>query len=338
MIFRYERNDFKITEQNNTISVILGSGFSYVTGLPLAKDLLNSAAFIASKRSEGRFNRVWKEWERWQGEHPGQASEQFLSAVYHGEIENVPWTWAVELVSATLACPLKQDRPAWRNWRYAGRITRPVGIPVHDAFWDIIIKKYNLLAVVTANYDILAERGLRYRPMKRPHRPGFVYGGIAFPQILKGLALPFTVLDPKRIVELKNGIPLFKLHGSLNWAQEKGQLVMYQDLRPAFRYGSDALIVPPVLEKEMPAWLLNVWESAIMYLSRSEIWLVCGYSLPVYDIALRDMFQKAAKKGQPFTIMLIDPAAQGLAFTWQQIAPHAKIICLPGLPDALDMI
>jgi hypothetical protein len=324
--------------KKNSVSVILGAGFSYVAGLPLAKDLLNSEALITSKKAEERFKKVWDEWNRWSSEHPDKTSEQFLTAVYNGDIENVPWSWAVELIAVTLACPLTHDIGAF-NLRYAGRVTKPIGIPIQDAFWDIIIKKYNLIAVVTTNYDILAERGLRYRPMKRPYRPGFIYGGIASPQILIGLAQPFTVMDQKRIVELEIGIPLFKLHGSLNWAQKKGQLVMYQDLRPAFRYGSDALIVPPVLEKEIPAWLLGVWESAIMYLSKSEIWLVCGYSMPVYDIAIRDMFERAAKnKGQPFTIMLLDPAAQELAFAWQRIAPHAKIICLPGLPEALNLI
>ena len=47
------------------------------------------------------------------------------------------------------------------------------------------------------------------------------------PQHLYGLAQPWTIRDPQRVVELKGTVPIFKLHGSLNWAIE-AELVMYQ--------------------------------------------------------------------------------------------------------------
>ena len=45
----------------------------------------------------------------------------------------------------------------------------------------------DLQAVITFNYDLLIERGLRHLQMRRG-RPGIYYGGFPRPQVLKGLA------------------------------------------------------------------------------------------------------------------------------------------------------
>jgi hypothetical protein len=86
--------------------------------------------------------------------------------------------------------------------------------------------------------------------MRRSNRPGIYYGGLGRPQVLKGTALPFSAGKSDRFIELEGTIPLYKLHGSLNWGLEAGALRLYQDLRPAFRHGGDAQIVPPVVERK----------------------------------------------------------------------------------------
>ena len=47
-------------------------------------------------------------------------------------------------------------------------------------------------------------------------------------------------------------IPVFKLHGSLNWTLNGQFIVAFQDMRPAFRHGGTAAIIPPVPEKPGP--------------------------------------------------------------------------------------
>ena len=131
------------------------------------------------------------------------------------------------MVAAILATPLPRDRGAYQ-FRYAGRITRPVNVPEHKAFWDLVLSRLAISAVVTTNYDLLVERGLRHRPMQRPKRPGIYYGGLIRPQVLTGTTLPFSVTKPERLVELEGTIPLYKLHGSLNWGLEAGALSFYQ--------------------------------------------------------------------------------------------------------------
>jgi hypothetical protein len=60
-------------------------------------------------------------------------------------------------------------------------------------------------------------------------------------------------------------IPVYKLHGSLNWSLTGQTVVAYQDMRPAFRHGGDAAIIPPIPEKLVPAWLKAIWSEAALY-------------------------------------------------------------------------
>jgi hypothetical protein len=152
--------------------VILGAGFSYVAGLPLAKDLFDCEFYVPSEAAERRFAAVLQSWRAWQSMHREHGPEQFLTEIYRSpKIGPVPWSWATEMVAAILATPLPHDRGPFQI-RYAGRITRPVNVPGHNTFWDVVLSRFGISAVVTTNYDLLAERGLRHRPMQRPKRPG----------------------------------------------------------------------------------------------------------------------------------------------------------------------
>jgi hypothetical protein len=312
------------------VALILGAGFSASAGLPLAAKLLDSDVYAASHSAEQRFEAVWAAWRRWHADHPDRGPEQFLQALYERHVPaGPPWAWAAELVAAVLATPRGDD---WPVIRYAARITTPVRNSVHKHFWDFLLSHARVELVVTTNYDLLAERGLRHRPLNRG-RPGVHYGGVERPQLLKGLAQPFSVHKPDRLVELTGSVPLFKLHGSLNWSLERGELVMYQECRAAFRRGGDAAIVPPLSEKQTPPWLKNIWHHAERQLGTADTWLVCGYSLPPYDYALRELFSRAG--GNVSTIYLLDPYAAQIAERWSAVTNGARVVCLPGIPEAL---
>jgi hypothetical protein len=315
------------------VALILGAGFSAAAGLPLAADLLDSDVYAGSASARRRFDAVWAAWSRWHEANPQSGPEQFLQAVYEGRVPTgPPWAWAAELVGAVLATPRGGDWPIIQNPRYAGRITTPVRSPIHLHFWDFLLSHAAPEVVVTTNYDLHIERGLRHRRLARG-RPGIHYGGIDRPQILKGLAQPFTVHKPDRLVELTGSVPLFKLHGSLNWSFEHNELVMYQECRAAFRKGGDAAIVPPLSEKKIPGWLTSIWRHAEQQLQAVDTWLVCGYSLPSYDHALRELFTRAG--GNVATVYLLDPYAAQIAERWASVTSGAQVVCLPGIPDAL---
>jgi len=317
-------------------AVILGAGYSSLAGLPLAAHLLDDHFYITSRGAERRFDAVLAAWKDFRAGHPAAWPELFLTELYrNASAHGIRWQWAVELVAATLASPRGRDVPVVRNIRYSGRLTKEVQSTALVQFWDIVCRA-DLQGIVTTNYDLLAERGLRHRALKRRPRPGFHYGGFSKPQRLKGLAQPWTVLDAQRIIVLDSGVPIYKLHGSLNWSNEGGDLLMYQDMRPAFRRGADALIIPPMTEKETPEWLSAVWAGASSCLSRCERWIVCGYSLPPYDIALQELFGRSSSTARE--ICVVDPLAALLTGRWQQAAPTARIFNFDGLPQGLQAL
>jgi hypothetical protein len=98
--------------------------------------------------------------------------------------------------------------------------------------------------------------------------------------------LLFRWREKDELFALAGGIPVFKMHGSLNWSFEDGHLVMYADARPAFRLENNCAIVPPISEKQAPVWLQPVWTTAEACLHRAHTWVVCGYSLPDYDLSI----------------------------------------------------
>ena len=315
-------------------AIVLGAGFSYVAGLPLARDLLDSDVFIFSKSAERRYKQVWDGFGEWRKANPELGPEQYLQYVYENPLSSgVPWNWAVELVAATLASPRGDDIPVIRNRRYAGQLTKPFMNSTHEQFWNIIFKLTDVTAVLTFNYDVIAERGIRHREMVRKPRPGFFYGGFDRPQICIGNQTPFSVHKPERKVELTGRTPLYKLHGSLNWAMHSDGIVMYTDMRPAFRRGGEALIVPPVPEKTAPSWLRSVWADSESAIADSERWIVCGYSLPSYDYAARELFERAASNRTVRQVIILDPNSEELRMVWSDICPSAVVTTLPGIPD-----
>jgi hypothetical protein len=204
-----------------------------------------------SERSRQRFLRVEQHYERWQREHPTEYPEQYMELVYTQRAgPNAPnWEWVVEYVCAAIASAGTPPASLNRNPRYFNRVNRTFYCATHQLFWSALFSVNTDVSVLTTNYDILVERELRHRPMRRPRSPGCFYGGIARPQVLKGAAQPFSQWAPERIIEMTGTVPVFKLHGSLNWVLNGQSIVMFQDMRAVFRHGGTAAIIPPIPQK-----------------------------------------------------------------------------------------
>jgi SIR2-like domain len=323
-----------------SVACLLGAGYSYVARVPLAKDLLKPNYVLAlSERSSRRFEAVLQHYGDWQRHHPTEYPEQYLGLLYEGLLgPNAPkWQWAVEYVGAVIASAGTPPASLNRNPRYSNRVNRPSESVVHKQFWNAILSNTDRLSVLTTNYDILIERALRHRLMHRPPSPGCFYGGLPRPQQLKGAAQPFSRWSPERLVQMNGSIPVFKLHGSLNWSLAGEQLVLYQDMRAAYRNGGNAAIVPPVPEKVVPGWLQAVWCEAEIALRNSDVWVVCGYSAPSYDSEVLRLLA-AGSVGRPLVTLLLSPDSEALCSKWQNIAPEATILPLPGLPAGTKML
>jgi hypothetical protein len=356
-----------------TICCILGAGYSHAAGVPLTRELFSTRnVAISSDAANRRFQTVWRDHEAWLYENPSRNPEEYLADLLkHRQSVNwslnkgyvlghnpsrtseateaqcatlsfldlpvptravPPFEWAVELIGAALATPLSSDTTTI-NFRYGARVTFPLHCTSHSAFWREITGKASHVAAVTTNYDILIERGLRHKRMRRVFGPGFYYGGIPKPQFLRGTFLPWA--DYGSRLELEGAIPIYKLHGSLNWSRAGEGLELFQDLRPAFRGGGDAAIIPPVPEKEIPLWLRPVWDSAEEELGRATVWIICGYSLPAYDTAIVDLLRRAAKAGNLRRILVLDPHAPEISCRYSAIVQNVQMVPLDGLPDGI---
>jgi hypothetical protein len=255
----------------------------------------------------------------------------FLQECYKSRWYPAPWPHVVEYVQTRLASPIYSDSRSRASLRYGQRIINRTYCWQHECFWLNLSQRVELSGVITTNYDLLAERSLRHRPMKQPPLPGFHYAGLPKPQMALGQGQPWTVQDRRDRVVLTGAIPLAKLHGSLNWAIEGSKsIAIYQDTRAAFRNGGTAAIVPPIPEKQVPSFLTPIWDAADELLAATDIWVVVGYSLPEYDHAIRDLFAGAAGR-KVHTLELHDPYAEQLQGRWRSFLPAANVLCFPGI-------
>jgi hypothetical protein len=326
--------------------VILGAGWSFAAGLPLAKDLISPPLYVSSKKAMYRSEQVLAAFARWSTENPDSHTELFLRECYRGAV-SVPWLWVAEFIQAKLGNSHPADRRGQVDLRYGQRITTRTYCAEHIQFWLDLLTNFHLHAAITTNYDVLVERSLRTRAMKRPPLPGFHYAGLGR-VVAKGQAQPWRIQEPEREITPSGRVPLIKLHGSLNWSlarqldpqrpplpfddqHNNDQLEIFQDLRAAFRHGGTAAIVPPLPEKEAPRWAQKLWETAAHRLAEAPIWIVVGYSLPAYDIALRQLFSLAATTGRLRDIRLHDPYSAAISNEWASVTKVGSIVELPGL-------
>ena len=320
-----------LEDMQTRAAVILGAGWSVPAGLPLASALFDGDLQVGSLAAYRRISRVQAAYETWAERQADPKAEIFLRECYESQWYPVPWPHVVEYVQARLASPIYGDSRSRTNLRYGQRVINRTYCRQHENFWLDLLQRVELSGVITTNYDLLAERSLRHRAMKRPPLPGFYYAGLPKPQTTLGQSQPWTVQDRRDRTTLTGTIPLAKLHGSLNWAIEDGKpIIIYQDTRAAFRRGGTATIVPPIPEKQPPALLTPVWDAAQELLTDADVWIVVGYSLPEYDRGIRDLFNRSA--GAKLRILeLRDPYAEQLQGRWKSLFPRVNVLCLPGI-------
>lgn len=278
------------------VAVILGAGWSAVAGRPLVGELFEAVPFAASAQRQRLHARVHEEWRRWREQNCNAFTEEFLAAT----IGTTLWPYVVQYIGARLGEP-DQVRLA-NELRYGERLDKPSPAEIHHRTIDAVLRNYELLGVVTTNYDLLAERTLRHRPMKRPARPGFFYAGIGGGRV-QG-ASTFSV--GRKWVDISGSVPLCKLHGSLNWYRSASGVTALADCRPAYRSRDISYIVAPAPEKVAPAVLNTVWSEARSVLATAEEWIVIGYSAPAYDTAIADLLSTSASEAL-LRIRVVDP-------------------------------
>lgn len=306
------------------ISIFLGAGFSILGKVPLASQLFDEQPDVDVISRQRLLERVLAGWGKWHSTTAG-TPEQYLAMLEASG--GKPWqdaTWYVALVIAIRMGYVRVVGMKPTIVRHTLNLTS--GIDAHEAFWTTVFRRTEDVAVLTTNYDILAERGLRPKPRPRVPRPGFHYGD--GPEQLEGGGYP-SYAHIQRI-RTEGKIALLKLHGSVSWALKGNRIVRYHDCRPAIR--GDAIIVAPVTEKSVPDAFRPIWDRAAKALAASDTWIVVGYSFPAYDAAINDLFRANAAHKPHVHILNPDRHVAGRV---QRLLDPAIVHSHGGLPEAL---
>jgi len=303
--------------------IFLGAGFSSVAGVPLAAELFREEPEVDRITRQRLVRAVQARWLSWH-KRTGGAPEEYLAQL---EAEGgAPWHEAVWYASLVIALRMGELQPIGfqRQLTVTKQNLDRKSVPIHEEFWTGVFTRTIPVAVITTNYDILAERGIRHMPRPLVARPGFNYG--AGDQYLAGGGYP-SYSHIQRIA-VSGSVPLLKLHGSVSWAERADTLVQFHDCRPAIR--GDAVIVAPVRGKRPPSLLEPIWLAARRALSHAERVVVVGYSLPEYDDQVIELLRTSPRTCR---FHIFDPAPN-LAERYENILGRATVQHR-GLPDAI---
>jgi hypothetical protein len=324
--------------------LILGAGFSVAGGLPPTSKLMDGNVWLTSQERGRQVETVLDAWNEWSADQGADVPE-FLRACFKGEVKDptdgllpggtLPWRWVAQYIAMRLSEHTTGARGGGTP-RYYERIVQPSRVGAHLQLLKDVVADSELSGVVTTNYDLLAERALRHRPVHRWPVPGFYYAGLARPQLARGTPGPWrNNPDLAAEVELTGDVPLCKLHGSLNWRRRvplnvahgaTSDVSVWQDLRSSYRLDADPAIIAPIPELFPSRWLEPIWTQAKQILKNADHWIVVGYSMPQYDHAIRRLLAEASR-GQPITIR--DPASGEVAEGFSALLP--QVIVTPSL-------
>lgn len=221
-----------------------------------------------------------------------------------------------------------------------------------------LVRRFDL-SLVTTNYDIVIELAAASRRFQKA-KP--VVGIGLTPRLRKGLMR--DALSDKAFDRLyrDDGVPLFKLHGSVNWFQGSDGAVFVEDevfpeaiqvseersplsisLRGVGGLASldrrksianpEPLVVPPTVLKPEVRMLEDQWQGAWEALHEAEYLCFIGYSFPESDSFMR-FFLSSALTDNPRLrrIVIIDPAATDIEDR------VASVFQMPSLARCLDFI
>ena len=191
-------------------------------------------------------------------------------------------------------------------------------------------------SIISLNYDTLVERaaGLIQTGENSHLSPGQLYP-VEFTMALRRNAMVFGDNQVETF-------QLFKLHGSVNWfysgaAEPVGEVIYYTIVA---LWGADSstekrwresvsdkvpLIVPPTTEKVrffQHESLKRIWLRAVMSISEADRIFVCGYSLPMTDLAVRlFLLEGGAEASSKKPLYIANPDSQTID-RYQELLGH----------------
>jgi hypothetical protein len=178
--------------------------------------------------------------------------------------------------------------------------------------------KGHQVSIITTNYDVVVEYALAAlgKSAQLPFESNSVGGGKH---------------ETYQDLYAKDGVPLMKLHGSVNWFFHTNppDLVLVDQRLAKGEYGvpypvcshndfvppGEEFIVPPTYSKGFPKGPIDqIWAAAARALSEAELLAFVGYSFPGSDTEMRYFLGRSlAGNSRIRRIALIDPDAAAIA-------------------------
>jgi len=189
------------------------------------------------------------------------------------------------------------------------------GTELCDFHIQLLDKMRSSDAIITFNYDLVAERALKR--LKSGSRFGdWIYGFQPKPNVVEEIPT------------------IYKLHGSVNWIYQpqtegfKARQESWADFEtePGYRAHSDFPfpIMLPFWDKkvEEKPWS-EIWRQAARHLHKCSRLIVWGYSLPQTDLKALELIKLSLGTGCLQDICVIDPAGD-VRTRWRAMFPKQK--------------
>ena len=310
------------------VVVFLGAGFSFVGGVPLASELFDEKPDVDRIVREQLVGRVlcgWRDWHKKTGGTPEQYLCHLENDPRQEQRRDAQWYVALNVTLHTPGVQIGGSMPGI----YYHSLELCCSVEDHNQIWTEIFQRTGDVTVITTNYDLLAEQGLRPRPTPRSVRPGFNYG--EGPEQLKG-SVP-GIFHNKKVIDVEGSVPILKLHGSVSWAITNHGIDRFHDCRPAIK--GSAAIIAPMTEKSIPVAFQEIWQKSEESLCEAAIWIIVGYSFSEYNQEINCLLKRSSKHGPRVHILNPD---KSVAPKVQRLLTNAEIHAHPGLPVALSEI
>jgi hypothetical protein len=282
------------------IVVFLGAGFSAPFGLPTMNDFFSAAEDSSRiKDPDKEFLRELRREARGANSFLQSSTtnlEDILSLVIMGDRVGLTGNTQGERaprVKSILERVYTQSRSgAEQYWNQLDMFKSFLGFDLRN--------QDNELSIITTNYDLIIESALLRNGAKAS--PGFEFRPIDIGKYQVGDFL----YDMK-------GIPVFKLHGSVNWFSDEesdarfrveGRVVGVHSAQGAgllplpcagnYECNEIPVIVPPTfLKPDLPIPLRQIWRGGANALSSAHLLVFVGYSFPQSDVEMKYFLAKA---------------------------------------------
>jgi NAD-dependent SIR2 family protein deacetylase len=286
---------------------VLGAGASYDAGGPLIRDFFSMQSGRSERvhsdyfLSDGKFRSLQAAYEKWASQTKDPNVEGFFQRVAYQRLMRKDFD--TNLPGVTLNPETLYRYLVWYIAAYVKSSVADQGNPpgYYRDFARSLRQWGKRYSVLTFNYDLVLERALLREYGELDYKLGRIRG----------------------LKKFSKGVPLIKLHGSLNWSWCSGCEEVYVDEKPtAANYRREAcprsrcdtllepLIVPPDANKNASLDIISgLWRRAGSFLNQADRIVVVGYSLPDADTSAKELLMESVQRVSRFDVINSHPDA-----------------------------